>query len=145
MKPKKWRPVKPDGTASVLRIKQRTKPRALSPQYPPPPTPVDTSRLSKGVRDDVKVAIANGILAFSDMEVATETFIWALIGISVDDGRLLTRMDANQKFEIAKALSERYGVLAPAQPPGKITMWNAMREMAEARNKIAHGLWEHWI
>jgi hypothetical protein len=141
MKRKKPRPAKPEGIPSAPRVKPRKTPKAGAPQGLAAPTRIETNRLSKGIRDDVKIAIADAILAFSEMEVAAEAFIWTLTGLNVDDGRILTRLDASQKFEIAKIFSERYGVLAPAQPAGKITMWNAMRDLAEARNKIAHGLW----
>jgi hypothetical protein len=62
----------------------------------------DTSRLSKEIPNDVKIAIANAIMAFAEMEVSAETVIWDLTGLSIDDGKLLTRMDSKDKLELAK-------------------------------------------
>lgn len=105
------------------------------------PTYIDRSRLSKAILRSTKVLIAESIMAFSEMEASADALIWALIGVSYDDGRYFTKMDAKQKFDLAKALSKRHGVAAPTVPKGKTGMWTAIETLTEVRNKMAHGLW----
>ena len=52
--------------------------------------------------------MADAIMAFSDMEMSAEQFIWDLLGLSPDDGRLVTRIETKDKIELAKKLSQRY-------------------------------------
>jgi hypothetical protein len=101
----------------------------------------DAQRISKGVADDIKVAMADAIMAFADMEMSAEQFIWDLLGLSPDDGKLVTRIDTKDKFELAKKFSERYRL--PLHPDEKTTAhaWTAIRNAIEARNKMAHGVW----
>jgi hypothetical protein len=99
------------------------------------------SQVTHGVPDAVKILIADAVLDFAAMEAAVEVFIWEMTGLSFDDGRMLVRSDAKAKFELAKRLSEKYGVLAPVVNRGETTMWRAMVDLAEPRNKIVHSVW----
>jgi hypothetical protein len=45
------------------------------------------------------------------------------------------------KIELAKGLSEKYGILAPPVRKSTPTMWTAMRDLLSPRNQIAHGMW----
>jgi hypothetical protein len=50
----------------------------------------DASRISGGIH----LGLADAIMSFSDMEIAAEQFIWDVLGLSPDDGKLLTQIDA---------------------------------------------------
>ena len=97
-------------------------------------------RVSFGVPNSVKIAIADALLAFAEMEAAVEVLIWELTGMSYDDGRLLTRMDAKMKFDLAEKLAKSHGVHTPP-PPGKTTVWSAMTSLLQPRNTLVHGVW----
>jgi hypothetical protein len=101
----------------------------------------DASRITKGIPDKIKIAMADAIMAFSDMEMSAEQFIWDLLGLSDDDGKLVTRIDTKDKLELAKKFSERYRL--PLHPNEQTTAeaWSAIRNAIEARNKMAHGIW----
>jgi hypothetical protein len=101
----------------------------------------DPSRITKGVPDEIKIAVASAIMAFSDMEMSAEQFIWDVLGLSIDDGKLVTQIDTKEKIELAKKLSERYRL--PLHPSAQATAeaWPAIRNAIEARNKMAHGAW----
>jgi hypothetical protein len=97
--------------------------------------------ITKGVPDQVKIAMASAVMTFSDMEMSAEQFIWDVLGLSVDDGKLVTRIDTKEKIELAKKLSERYRL--PLHPNEQTTAdaWSTIRSVIEARNKMAHGVW----
>lgn len=137
MAKKQERPPKPEGVAANPRHKQR---EAKS-SGPIPTIEADVHEMSVGVPDNVKVAIAAAILAYSAMEASLEAFIWDMVGLSYDDGKLLTRIEASEKILIAKTLAERYGVPVPNVPKNTPTMWRVMQDLSELRNKIAHGIW----
>jgi len=80
-------------------------------------------------------------MAHSAMDAFLEFFIWDITGLSYDDGRILTQVDASRKIKIAKALAKRYGVEFPLFGPTKKTLWSVMIDLAEARNAMAHGVW----
>ena len=116
------------------------------PRVPKGPTIIqrnmsDASRITKGVPDQVKIAMASAVMTFSDMEMSAEQFIWDVLGLSVDDGKLVTQIDTKEKIELAKKLSERYRL--PLHPNEQTTAeaWSAIRSAIEARNKMAHGVW----
>ena len=80
-------------------------------------------------------------MAFAEMELSAETLIWDLTGISWDDGKLLTRMDARPKFELARTLCARYGV-APSKNDVEINgFWKQITRLRDERNKIVHAAW----
>ena len=101
----------------------------------------DGSRITEGVPDTIKLAVASAIMAFSEMEMSAEHFIWDVLGLSGDDGKLVTQIDTKDKIELSKKLSERYGL--PLHPNARTTAeaWSTIRSAIEARNKMAHGVW----
>lgn len=101
----------------------------------------ERSRLSKSISKPIRVAIADAIIAFSEMEATADIVIWKLTGLSDVDGKLLTQIDAKQKLELAKKLSERYGIPPHPHPQATAEIWSNVRTLCEARNKIAHGIW----
>jgi hypothetical protein len=104
-------------------------------------TVVGRGRISHAIPQRVKTAIGNAIVAFAAMEAAAEALIWDFIGLSPDDGRLLTRMNARPKLELAKALSEKHKVLPHPHPQTTKDFWKVVRGLTDARNSIAHGIW----
>jgi hypothetical protein len=107
----------------------------------PPPVVDGEGKLSAGVPDNVKVAIATAIMSYSNMESSLEWFIWDITGLTYDDGRLLTKVDTSDKISIAKALAGRYQIQSPVYGPDKKSLWTLMNELASIRNLIAHGVW----
>jgi len=101
----------------------------------------DAKRLTKGVPDKIKLGMADAIMAFSDMEMSAEQFIWDLLGLTADDGKLLTRIDTKDKIELAKKFSERYRLPLHPNEQSTAEAWTAIRNAIEARNKMAHGVW----
>lgn len=101
----------------------------------------DAGRLSPEIPDDVKVAMASAIMAFSAMEMSAEQFIWDVLGLSMEDGKLLTQMDTKDKLELSKKLSERHAVPIRDDAEKALQAWQFMRDAIEARNKMAHGVW----
>jgi hypothetical protein len=95
----------------------------------------DAKRISKGVPDKIKIAVADAIMAFSDMEMSAEQFIWDLLGWSPDDGKLLTRIETKDKIELAKKSSERYRL--PLHPNEQTTAeaWTAIRNASKPATK----------
>lgn len=79
----------------------------------------DAKHLSKGVPDKIKLAMADAIMAFSDGEMSAEQFIWDLLGLSPDDGKLVTRIETKAKIELTKKFSERYRL--PPHPNEQMT------------------------
>lgn len=101
----------------------------------------DATRISEGVPDAIKLAMASAIMAFAEMEMSAEHFIWDVMGLSADDGKLVTQIDAKEKIELAKKLSERYGLPIHPHPQTTADAWPSIRVAVEARNKMAHGVW----
>jgi hypothetical protein len=104
-------------------------------------TVVGRGRISHAIPQRVKTAIGNAIVAFAAMEAAAEALIWDFVGLSSDNGRLLTRMDARPKLELAKALSEKHRVLPHPHPQTTKDFWIMVRRLTDAQNRIAHGIW----
>jgi hypothetical protein len=100
-----------------------------------------SDRISKDVPDQIKIAVASAIMAFSDMEMSAEQFIWDVLGLSIDDGKLVTQIDTKEKIEMAKKLSERYRLPIHLSAQTTAEAWTAIRNAVEARNKMAHGVW----
>jgi hypothetical protein len=104
-------------------------------------TVTDLSRVSFTIADPIKIGIADAIVAFAAMEQSAEMLIWELTGVSIDDGRLLTRMDARPKLELCRTLSERYGMYPHRNPQSNTEFWVLVTTLTSARNKIVHGVW----
>ncbi|MFG1465779.1 hypothetical protein V5F77_23115 [Xanthobacter sp. DSM 24535] len=74
----------------------------------------DGARISEGVPDAIKLAMADALMVFSEMEMSAEHFIWDVLGLSADDGKLVTQIETKEKIELAKKLSHRYGLPLPS-------------------------------
>jgi hypothetical protein len=83
------KPPPPEGRATGPGVK-----KTKTSQPPKIPTiPTTAAEVSLGVPDNVKVAIASAILAFSEIEQALDGLIWDLTGLRYEDGRLLTEIE----------------------------------------------------
>ena len=67
----------------------------------------DMTKVSHNIPDEVKIAIADALIAFNRMDAASEALIWALTGLSFQDGKLLIGMDTRPKLAILKKLIEQ--------------------------------------
>ena len=140
MAKKKQPPPLPEGKTPQ---KRERKPKDKAQRNPPgKPAVVDgTGRLTPSVPDHFKVAIAAAILAYSNMDMQLEDFIWDVLGLTSDDGRLLTQIDISQKIIIARALAKRHGIASLVFGKDHKTLWSVIRELGPIRNLMVHGIW----
>lgn len=134
----KNRPPKPEDIASYPRTEKKKvphQPKVIQKDIDP------NSEISETIPENIKIAVASAIMAFSEMEMSAEFFIWDVLKLSHDDGKLLTQIDAKDKFQLAKKLSERYAVRIHPNSNTAINIWASIGTILEARNKIAHGVW----
>ncbi len=101
----------------------------------------DLARMSVEIPDDVRIAIADVVMSFAAMETTAEHLIWELSGVSFDDGKLLTRMEAKAKLDLARKFIERYNLLKGHDKEKIVAFWRTIHFLVELRNKVAHGLW----
>lgn len=73
--------------------------------------------------------------------MSAEMFIWDVLRLSQEDGKLLTQMESKERFELAKKLSDRYGIPIHGNEQSNVEAWSLIRIITEARNKMAHGAW----
>lgn len=102
---------------------------------------IDQSRLSDDIPDEVKIAVANALIAYSAMEHVAERLIWEISGLSFDDGRLLTQYDSSKRFQILRELLERYGIIVLPNRRTTLEMWAAIKILIPVRNLLIHGVW----
>lgn len=133
------RPPKPEDIAAAPRHNLKNQ-KVLSAKVVQQDLP-DDADISEEIPNEIKVAIASAVLAFSEMEMSAEHFIWDILGLSTDDGKLLTQIDTKEKFDKAKKLSERYELPIHANEKTAKEVWASVKLIVEARNKIAHGVW----
>jgi len=100
----------------------------------------DKSRLSPLLPDNVKIAIADVIIAFGILESRLETLIWALCGLDFEHGAMLTTMDARPKIDLAKSLVKKHRVRLDS-PPLPPNFWETAQDLRGYRNQIAHAMW----
>jgi hypothetical protein len=111
---------------------------AKNPGSDPEITAVDAARVTRPLSRQIKVAFADAVASFADMEAAIETVIWGHTGLETRHGRLLTGMDVRRKIEIAKAL------LAERMPPKDFKestahIWTELEHLRVSRNNLVHG------
>ena len=102
---------------------------------------ISASRVDFNIPVDVRLGIADAIMAFSHLEMTAEMMIFDMLKLSFDDGRLITgTMVTNRKFELFHDLLDTK--LPTDSPYRKIDRaWRATDTVISARNKIAHGVW----
>jgi hypothetical protein len=134
------RPPKPPERRSVPRYK-RDKDKKQQSTGEIKTIDIDASRLSPDIPVNVKIAIADSIMAYATMEGAAERLIWEVTGLSYDDGKLLTRIDASNKFDILRKAIEQHGLIVFRNRRTTLDMWAAIKQLMPARNLIVHGVW----
>lgn len=105
-----------------------------------PTIDANSSRLSDNIPDEIKIAIANSVISYSEMENSAERLIWDVAGLSYDDGKLLTRSGVN-KFDVLRQILEQHGIVVHFNRQTTLSMWAALRELVSVRNLIVHGVW----
>lgn len=134
-------PEKPEDKKAALRHRSRKGKSRSTSRAEIPIIDIDISRMSDDVPDDVKIALAEAIMAYAAMEGAAERLIWDITGLSYDDGRLLTSVDASNKFETLKKFIENYGLVIHYNQKTTQEMWTAIRQLMPIRNLLVHGIW----
>lgn len=103
---------------------------------------IDQGAISLDLPDSVKIFIGNAIIKFSHMEVVVTELIWELAGLTFEDGRAITKnMQTKGKFQLARELCDSYNVLFPSPSFSDKTFWNAINDIIDERNIVAHSLW----
>jgi len=135
------KPPKPEGRAAAPRHKAKKNKSNKVPHGEIPTIDIVSGRLSDDMPDTIKIAIAEAIMAYAVMEGTAERLIWDITGLSYDDGRLLTRTDSSDKFEILRTLAENYGLIIHYSRKTTLEMWAAIKQLMPVRNLIVHGIW----
>jgi hypothetical protein len=86
----------------------------------------------------MRVAIADALMSFADMEAAIETVIWDYTGIDHRYGRLLTGMDIRRKVEIVRALLAEK-IDAQIFSSSTSSVWPQIANITLDRNMLVHG------
>jgi hypothetical protein len=94
------------------------------------------------IPDDIKVWIATAIMAFNEMEMCADHFLWDVLNISSDDGKFVFTMDAKDTFFLAKKLSDKYKIPIHSDADQAVEIWSTIHVLIEHRNKLAHGVWK---
>lgn len=84
--------------------------------------------------------IGRVIVAWSKLEACLDDFIWALLALPIDQGRMLTvRMDAVRKIQLIRRLSE---IILPEEKFHQVVLLIDQADiLREDRNLVAHGVW----
>ena len=99
-----------------------------------------SQRISKGVPDKIKLAMADAIMAFSDMEMSAELFIWDLLGFRRTTANLLRGSRRRTKSSWRKSFPNVIACRLIERANDR-RAWIAIRNAIEARNKMVHGVW----
>jgi hypothetical protein len=95
----------------------------------------------EGVSKAQEALIGRTIVAWSRLERAIEEVIWAFLGLTIEEGRIITaRLDVNFKLNMAQGLAERH--LSAEEYSDFCDLLNRVRDIHEIRNVNVHG---HWI
>lgn len=100
----------------------------------------DMSRISLEIPAEVRICIADVVIAFARLEAVAEELIWAFCGLSFDNGSLLTTMDARPKFGLVQTLVEKHRVRL-TNPTLPASFWTTLSDLRTHRNSVAHGQW----
>lgn len=88
-------------------------------------------------------AIGELITAWAHLEFNIERLIWALLGLKMSEGRLLTTgMQARPKLELLKMIGPRY-TSDKNVGDSILRLCKEAAPLAAFRNDVAHGIWVH--
>jgi hypothetical protein len=117
-----------------------TPPRFLRPQRPPVLPPGPNQQVVVTVSMQFERLIGRAVVAWSKLEACMEDFIWSLLDIPIEQGRVMTlRTDAVGKIRMLRRLGEM--VLTEAQFHTLSPTLDEIDVIREDRNSIAHGTW----
>jgi hypothetical protein len=96
------------------------------------------------VRQDIsgpqELLIGKAVVAWSRLEHSINEIIWALLRVSVEDGRIITAsLDTRYRLNLLRALGDRR--LAEIDVKLLSDLIKKINELNEYRNLIVHGLW----
>ncbi len=118
---------------------------AAPPKFPrpqkPPVLPRDPNqRIVVTVSMQFERLIGRTVVSWSKLEACMEDFIWSLLNIPIEQGRIITlRVDAVGKIRMLRQLGEM--VLTEAQFHTLSPTLDEIDVIREDRNSIAHGSW----
>lgn len=133
-------PTTPEGARSSPRFKKRsgeTKP----PESSGPRMRFPNESLVEGIPQSHYELIGGIIVQFSKLEGVIQEVIWHFLDLSIEEGRIITCLnDVSGNTAILRALCRKKIKSKPILEKFNIRL-NRLQELAEARNKIAHGIW----
>jgi hypothetical protein len=100
----------------------------------------DMSRVSQQLPDNVKIGIADAIVAFSYLEHAAERLTSQLHSSSIDDGFTLPAPDARLDFHLLKQMVASHGLML-AHPPLPENFWETLDDLRRYRDQVARDQW----
>lgn len=100
---------------------------------------VDLNRVTAYIPKYMRVAIADVVLSFSQLEASLEEYIWAYVNINPEHGQLITGSDFRRKAEIVKNLS---AINKDEKEFKRVTgdVWKHVAACSDVRNACAHGM-----
>lgn len=115
-------------------------PRTPRPKKPPVLPPKPGQGVEPSIRMSTEGHIGRVIMAWSKLEACLDDFIWALLALPIDQGRILTvRMDAVRKIQLIRKFSE---TILPEETFHQVAALIDQADiLREDRNLIAHGVW----
>ncbi len=107
----------------------------------PPITPLkDGQTVTPGVSDAQYRLIGRVIVHWSLLEGNMQDALWALVGVPIEDGRILTqRTDATRKLQWLMAFAKRH--LVGEEKEEMSAILGNIESLRSDRNFIAHGSW----
>ena len=135
-------PPKPEGRTAPEQQNPRRRRRGTGqPTIQKTVVETDSTHLFDVMPNDVKIAFAEMVMAYSMMELTIEGLIWDITGVSYDDGKLIVRGDLSGKVDLLKKPIERYGLIIDYNRVLIEEMWSAIKDLIPVRNLAVHGIW----
>jgi hypothetical protein len=108
----------------------------------PPRKPLRSDqRVEPTISDKHCELMGEAIANWARLEVNLDMLIWLLVKVSDEDGKVLTsRVDANQKIQMARKLSQT-NVPALVKSLKINELLNKIDELRDDRNFLVHGTW----
>jgi hypothetical protein len=109
----------------------------LPPQKPPPPTSIAIPGMmwSFDLPDRLKLAIADAVAIFSRIDHAVIECIWMLEQADLKRKKQIAKEHAHENINFIRSVVEEHMNLKIPET------WDALAELRQERNLIAHGVW----
>jgi hypothetical protein len=109
---------------------------ALPPKEPPPTSiAIPGMTWSFDLPDKLRLAIADAVTIFSRIDHAVIECVWVLEQADLKGKRQIAKEHAHENIKFVRSVVEQHMKLDIG------TTWDALDELREARNLIAHGVW----